>query len=133
MKKKAVSKDEMEKSSPAKDVDEYLAALPKDQREALEKVRKAIKEVAPEVEEVISYRIPTYKYQEPLVHFAAFKNHLSFYGINKSVFEDFKDELQDYKISGTTIHFSAENPLLESVVKKIVKKRMKENEERLKK
>jgi len=130
MKKKADSKEE--KIPPAKNVDEYLAELPEEQRNTLEELRKAIKEAAPDAEEVISYRIPTYKFHGPLVHFAAFKNHLSFFGVNKSIFEIFKDELVDYDISGTTIHFTPENPLPETLVKKIVKKRIKDNEERLK-
>lgn len=61
----------------AKTVDEYLHELPEAQRDMLEKLREAIKTAAPEAEEVISYRIPTYKYHGPLVHFAAFKNHFS--------------------------------------------------------
>ncbi len=117
------------KDSTAKNVDEHLAKLPEEQRKALEWLRKVIKEAAPEAEEVISYRIPTYRYHGPLVHFAAFKNHLSFYGVNRSLLETFKDELQEHKISGTTIHFIPENPLPEALVRKIVKKRMKENEE----
>lgn len=132
MKKKEVSKEASKKNPPAKDVDEYLATVPKNQRLALENLRNIIKTTVPEAEEVISYRIPTYKYKGPLVHFAAFKDHLSFFGVNKSVLEKFKSELKDHKISGTTIHFSPQNPLPEEIVKKIVKIRMKENEERAK-
>ena len=75
--KKAVSKDIKEKSTPAKDVDEYLITVPEKERVALEYLRKAIKDAAPMAEEIISYRIPTYNYHGSLVHFAAFKNHSS--------------------------------------------------------
>ena len=63
--------------SPApKTVDEYLAALPDDQRAALEKTRETIKGAAPEAVEAISYGIPGYKLNgKPLIHFGAAKNH----------------------------------------------------------
>ena len=112
-------------------VGEYLNALPADVRSTLEKVRKAIKEAAPKAEEVISYHIPTYKYLGTLVHFAAFKDHCSFFGASKRLLESFKEELQPYNVSGTTIHFRADKPLPSALVKKLVKARIKENEERV--
>ena len=113
---------------PAKNVDEYLKALPQDVRATLEDLRKIIKTSAPMAEEVISYQIPTYKYHGALVHFMAAKNHCSFFVINKSILEEFKDELKSYDTSGTTIHFTVENPLPPKLVEKIVKTRVKENE-----
>ena len=115
------------KTIPAKTVDEYLRALPEAMRTALETIRQSIKAAAPQAEEVISYRIPTYKYRGPLVHFAAFKDHCSLIVVSKSVLEIFKPDLQSYKISGTTIHFSPEKPLPATLVKKIVEVRIKEN------
>lgn len=129
MKKKDVLK-KTEKSSKPQTVDEYIANIPKEERSALENLRNIIKATVPEAEEVISYGIPTYKYYGPLVHFATFKDHSSFIVINELILETFKSELEGYKTSGTTIHFSTENPLSESLVKEIVKKRMEENEAR---
>lgn len=117
---------------PAKNVDEYLKALPQDVRSILEDLRKTIKASAPMAEEVISYQIPTYRYHGALVHFMAAKNHCSFFVVNKSILEEFKDELKDYDTSGTTIHFTAENPLPKKLVEKIVKTRVKENELQIK-
>jgi len=116
------------KTTPAKDVDEYLRALSEAVRIMLEKVRQSIKAEAPKAEEVISYRIPTYKYIGPVVHFAAFDNHCSLIVVSKSIIEIFKEELQSYKTSGTTIHFTPENPLPAALVKKIVKAKIAENE-----
>jgi uncharacterized protein YdhG (YjbR/CyaY superfamily) len=118
--------------APAKDVNAYLAAVPLDMRVVLEKLRQTIKAAAPMAEEVISYRIPTYKYHGPLVHFAAFKDHCSFIVVNKSILELFNNELKPYDTSGTTIHFSAENSLPTTLITKIVKVRIKENELRAK-
>ena len=132
MKGEEIKKETAKKSAKPETVDDYIANVPKEDQDVLENLRNTIKSAAPEAEEVISYGIPTYKYKGPLVHFAAFKNHLSFYGVNKSLLETVKDELKDHKLSGTTIHFSAQNPLPEEFVKKIVQKRMEQNEERAK-
>ena len=122
----------MQKRTPAKTVNEYLAALPEAQRAALEKVRRAVREAAPEAEEVISYQMPGYRYHGMLVYFAAFENHLSFFGAGKTLVKTFRRELEPFDVSGSTIHFSVEHPLPAALVKRMVKARMKENEARAK-
>jgi uncharacterized protein YdhG (YjbR/CyaY superfamily) len=117
----------------AKTVDDYLAGLPTEDREALENLRKAIKAAAPQAEETISYRIPGYKYHGALVYFAAFKDHLSLFPAGKSVAAKFRQELKPFKVSGTTIHFTATNPIPASLVKKIVRFRIRENRSRAEK
>jgi 3-methyladenine DNA glycosylase AlkD/uncharacterized protein YdhG (YjbR/CyaY superfamily) len=122
------SKNSQKEAVIAATVDEYLQSLPAEQAALLEKVRKAIKTAAPKAEEVISYRIPTYKQKGALVHFAAFKNHCSLVVPHKDVLETFAAELKPFKINGVTIHFTPENPLPASIVQKIVKMRIKQNE-----
>lgn len=126
-----MKKDQSNK--PAKSVDDYLAAVPEEARAVLEALRRTIRDAAPKAEEAISYQIPSFKYHGPLVFFAAFKNHCSFYVVSKSIMKTFGSELKPYDTSGTTIHFSAENPLPATLVKKIVKARIEENEARAKK
>ena len=65
-----------------KDVDSYIALQPEKRRGMLKKLRKTIKEVAPKAEEVISYKMPAFKYYGMLVGFAAAKNHCGFYPWN---------------------------------------------------
>ena len=120
----------MDKSKIAKDVDSYLAKVPPKDRAALGKIRKTIKSAAPKSEEIISYQIPCYKIHGPLVFFAAFPNHLSLYAIGKKLLKELANELKPFEIKGTTIHFSASNPLPAKLVKKIVNERIKENEMR---
>jgi len=122
---------EATKTVSARDVDAYLAALPEEARVTLGKLRKTIRAAAPAAEEVISYQVPTFKYHGPLVSFAAFRNHYSLYVINPSVLKTFATELKPYETSGTTIHFSADRPLPATLVKKIVRARMEENEANL--
>lgn len=53
-------------------VDRYLAALPDDQRRALERLRRTIRAAAPRAEECISYRLPTFRLDgKTLVAFGA--------------------------------------------------------------
>ena len=113
--------------SPApKTVDDYLGALPEDQRAALEKLRETIKAAAPEAAESISYGIPSFKYKgRPLIHIGAAKHHCAIYGL---VPDAFKDELKQYDTSKGTIRFPADKPLPATLVKKLVKTRMAEIE-----
>lgn len=121
---------EANNTTPARNVDEYLQALPETVRFALEKVRQTIKAAAPEAEEVISYRVPTYKYRGALLHLAAFTKHCSLVVVNKNILATFAQELQAFKTAGTTIHFTPDQPLPAALIRKIVKTRMKQNESR---
>ena len=118
------------RNAPAKTVDEYIAAAPKKMQPALRDLRRVIKSAAPKAEETISWRMPCYKYHGMLVFFAAFKGHMSFFPASKTTVKLFKDKLKPYEISGTTIHFTPENPLPASLVKEMVRSRMRENEDK---
>ena len=109
------------------DVDRYLAALPDDVRAALEKLRKTIKAVAPIATEKISYGMPMFFHQGMLVGYAAFKNHCSLFP-GGGIIAQFAQELEGYKTSKGTIQFTLDKPLPVTLVKKIVKARMAENE-----
>jgi uncharacterized protein YdhG (YjbR/CyaY superfamily) len=115
-------------NSTPRNVDEYLARIPEPARSTLNKIRAAIRSaVPPEATETISYRIPAFKYNGVLVWFAAFSNHCSFFP-TASVVEAFKNELKGFSISKGTIHFPADKPLPTSLVKKMVKVRVAQNE-----
>ena len=113
--------------SPApQTVDGYLAALPEDQRVALKKLRETIKAAAPAAAESIRYGIPSFKYKRrPLIHIGAAKHHSAIYGL---IPDAFKDELKQYDTSTGTIRFPADKPLPETLVRKLVKARIKEIE-----
>jgi len=117
-------------SEPVATVDDYLAALPADQRAVLERLRITIRTAAPMADELISYRIPTYRYHGSLVHFAAFRGHLSLITVSRPTLERFLGELKGFRISGTTIRFTPEHPLPPALVDAIVRARVEENESR---
>ena len=121
------------RSVQAKDVDDYVAAAPEDARAALAKIRKTIKAAAPMATEVISYRIPAYKHHGLLVGFAALKNHCTFHIMSTEVTRAHAAELAeftDYKLGKASIRFAANNPLSATLVTKLVKARIAENESR---
>ncbi len=107
----------------------YLAQITDPaQRKALTQLRKTIRAAAPMAEEKISYNIPLYTYRGHLVGFAAFKRHCSLFVTNSSIPKRFAKELEPFTINHTTIQFTPENPLPVSLVRKIVKVRVEENE-----
>ena len=113
---------------PAKNVDEYLAGVPKEARATLEKLRRTIKAAAPMASEGISYQMPMYKHHGMVVGFAAFKNHCSIFP-GAAVMDAFREELKPYDTSKGTIRFPVDKPL-PALVKKLVRARIKENEAR---
>jgi uncharacterized protein YdhG (YjbR/CyaY superfamily) len=117
------------KNTPAKNVDEYLAGVPKEARATLAKLRKTIKAAAPRASEVISYQMPMYKQHGMVIGFAAFKNHCSIFP-GSAVMDEYKEELSRYDTSKGTIRFPASKPLPAALVTKLVKARVKENEAR---
>jgi uncharacterized protein YdhG (YjbR/CyaY superfamily) len=122
----------MRKEKP-KDVDEYLAGVPEPARSTLRNVQAIIRSVAPaETTETISYGIPTFKYNGPLVGFAAFSGHCSFFPMNSSLIAAFKDELKKFETSKGTIRFALDKPLPAALLKKLVKARIAENERKKK-
>ena len=108
-------------------IDEYLAAVSDDQRNALEKLRKTIKAAAPGAEECISYAIPAFRLGLMLVGFGATSNHCAFYLMSNSVVAAHQEDLDGYDTSKGTIRFQPENPLPVALVRKLVKARIAEN------
>jgi uncharacterized protein YdhG (YjbR/CyaY superfamily) len=113
-----------------KNVDEYLAGVPEPARSALSKMRAAIRSaVPPEATEAISYGIPAFKHKGVLVWFAAFSDHFSLFP-TAAVIEKFKNELEGYSTSKGTIHFPTGKPLPIPLIKKLVKARVAQMEDK---
>jgi uncharacterized protein YdhG (YjbR/CyaY superfamily) len=114
-------------------VEAYLVGQPKDVRDALEHLRKMIKKVVPDATEVISYQIPTFRFNERmLIAYSASKKHCSLHLMSPSVMSVHKTELESYDTTKATIHFAADKPLPFALVSKLVRARLVENETRKK-
>ena len=117
------------KRSAAKNVDEYLAAVPEPARTTLNTIRAVIRSaVPPESTEAITYGIPTFKYKGSLLAFAAFKNHCSLFPMSLAVIDTFKNELKPFLASKGTIRYPLDKPLPSALVKKLVKARIAEKD-----
>ena len=112
-----------------KNIDEYIAGFPQEVRGILKKIRATIRAAAPDAEEAIKYRMPTFILEGNLVHFAAFKNHIGFYPTPTGI-EKFKDELSVYEGAKGSVRFPLEEPVPFGLISKIVKLRVKENLEK---
>lgn len=130
MKKAKTGKsDSAAKSKGApRNIDEYLAGVPKMARSNFNKLRAAVRSAVPaEATEIISYRIPAFKHKKVLVWFAAFSNHCSLFP-TASVIEAFKNELKSFTTSKGTIQFPVDKPVPIALVKKLVKARVAHSE-----
>jgi uncharacterized protein YdhG (YjbR/CyaY superfamily) len=123
--KKASAKD----NTAPNTVDEYLAGVPEPARSTLKRIRATIRSAAPaEATEVISYRIPMFKYKGMLMGFAAFSNHCSLFPGSLSAMKGLENELKAFPKSKGTIRFPVDKPPSAALVKKLVKARIAENE-----
>lgn len=114
-------------------MEEYLAGVLEPALSTLRKVQATIRSVVPpETAETIRYGIPTFQYIGPLVGFATFSDHCSFFPMNSSLIEAFQDELKKFGTSKGTIRFALDKPLQAALLKKLVKARIAENERKKK-
>lgn len=128
--KKIKSKKAAIRGGSPETIDEYLAGVPEPGRTTLSKMRAVILSVAPKgTEEIISYKIPAFKYKNVLVWFAAFADHCSFFP-TAAVIEAFREELAGYKLSKGTIQFPLNKPLPAGLVKKMVQMRVAQVEKK---
>jgi uncharacterized protein YdhG (YjbR/CyaY superfamily) len=112
-------------------VDDYIASQPEAVQRVLARVRSAIRKAVPGAEEMISYKIPTYKlHGRPVIYFAGWKQHYSLYPSTDRVLAAFKDDLAPYEVNKGTIRFPLSAPVPVKLIEGIAKVRAKEVAER---
>ncbi len=116
----------MEKKPAASSIDEYIRSFPKEIQDRLRKVRDTVRKAAPEAQEEISYRMPTFHLNGNLVHFAAHSRHIGFYPTPSGIAE-FAKELSRYESSRGSVQFPFDQPLPLDLIRKIVEFRVREN------
>ncbi len=109
-----------------KNIDEYIAAFPKDIQEILQKIRLTVRQAAPQAKEAIKYQMPTFVQKGNLVHFAAFKNHIGFYPTPSGI-ESFKEELSGYKGAKGSVQFPLDQPIPYDLIRRIVEYRLEKD------
>jgi uncharacterized protein YdhG (YjbR/CyaY superfamily) len=110
-----------------KSVTEYIASQPEAVRGILRRVRSAIRKAVPRSEEVIAYKIPTYKLcGNAVLHFAAWKQHYSLYPASDPVLAACKDECASYQVIKRTLRFPLSQPVPVKLIARIARVRAKE-------
>jgi uncharacterized protein YdhG (YjbR/CyaY superfamily) len=110
----------------SREIDDYLAGVSPMMRVALQQLRKTIRSAAPDAEEVISYGIPAFRQNGDLVHFAAFKDHCSFFAGHTTTLPKFAREVEPFLSGKTTLRFTPERPIPATLVKRLVRERLRE-------
>ena len=104
-------------------IDEYIAAQPEDVQFRLQKIRETIRAAAPGAIEKISWRMPTFRQGENLIHFAAFKKHIGLYPGGEATSE-FAERLAGYKTSRGAIQLPLDKPVDYELIADIVRWRV---------
>jgi uncharacterized protein YdhG (YjbR/CyaY superfamily) len=104
-------------------IDQYISEQAEEVQAILHKIRETIRAAAPKANEKISWRMPTFWQNENIIHFAAFKNHISIFpgGEASAVFAE---RLTEYKVAKGTIQFQLNKPIPYELIADITKWRV---------
>jgi uncharacterized protein YdhG (YjbR/CyaY superfamily) len=112
-------------------VAEYLENRPPSARKALKQVRAAIRAAAPDADESFSYRMPAFRFDgRVLVWYAAFTNHYSLFPIGAALVRSLGKAAGGFQTSKGTIRFPLSEAVPVTLVKRIVKARIAEIQQR---
>ena len=108
-------------------IDEYIAACPPETHARLQEIRAAIKKIAPEARERISYQMAAFELNgKNLIHFAGWKKHISLYPIPAGD-EAFEEAVSRYADGKGTLKLPLDEPLPMKLVNKVIKLHLAEN------
>lgn len=113
--------------SSSKNIDEYISLFPADVKAILEEIRSTIRKAAPDAQETITYKMPTFTVNGMvLVHFAAFKKHI---GLFPPVRGDAELERDAAVYAGEkgNLRLPLDQPIPYGLIKRLVTSRAKQN------
>lgn len=117
-----------EQEKKSKEVNEYISNLPPETQKALDELRLCIWHAAPNVSELVNYKIPAFVLvkggkRDQQIMIAGFSKHIGFYP-SPSVIEAFSDRLAEYKFAKGSIQFPLNKPIPKELVIEMVKYRL---------
>jgi uncharacterized protein YdhG (YjbR/CyaY superfamily) len=107
-------------------VDEYISGYEGDMLKRLEALRTLVLSCSPDIEEKISWGMPTYVLNGNLVHFAASKHHIGFYPGPSGV-DYFVERAPEYKHSKGAVQLPDKKELPVDLIRQVVMFRINEN------
>lgn len=101
-------------------VDAYLERVDPARREELRRILELVRSLVPEVEEKLSYGMPTLGYRgQALVYVTASQKHMSFYPSSMAI-EELRPRLTGYTLSAHAIQFTLERRLPDELIEDLV-------------
>lgn len=101
------------------------------QRRVLQEVRETIAAALPDATETIKYGIPTFVIDgKGVIGFDGYKAHNSIFPYSGSVATRLKGELEGYVTTKGSIHFDRENAMPKTLLRKIIRERLREIDEK---
>jgi uncharacterized protein YdhG (YjbR/CyaY superfamily) len=113
-----------------KTADDYIAAQSPEAQTMLKEIRALILEAAPDAQELINYKVPSYSLVEngkrdQQIMMAAYAKFIGFYPFPTTM-EAFAEDLKDYVQGKGSVQFPFDKPLPKELIKKMVKYRRNE-------
>jgi uncharacterized protein YdhG (YjbR/CyaY superfamily) len=104
-------------------LDDYLARLEGADKQIIGDMYAIVREMVPDASEELSYAMPAFKYKgKSVVAIMANKEFLSLYPFGNV--ENLGLNLEEFERTSGSIHFSAEHPIPDSLLREIVEARL---------
>jgi uncharacterized protein YdhG (YjbR/CyaY superfamily) len=108
-------------------VDDSISEVSSPSREALQRIIDIARRLAPEAEDGISYGMPALRVAgKPFVGVVAAAKHLSLFPFSPAAIETVQADLAGYSLSKGTVRFTADHPLPDVVVERLLRARLAE-------
>lgn len=113
------------------EVTAHLKKFEPTQRKVLQEIRETIAAALPEAKETIKYGIPTFVIDgKGVIGFDGYKAHNSIFPYSGSISSRLKDELKGYTTTKGSIHFDREKAMPKTLLRKIIRERLREMDEK---
>lgn len=115
--------------SDLKSVDLYLKTVPRERKGAMDQLRQYCKKYLKGFEEAMEYGIPSYKRNGIVeVAFNSQKNYISLYILNKSVLDQYRNDLHDLSVGKGCIRYTRPEKIDFKIVRKLLTGTLKSKE-----
>ncbi|OGU60682.1 MAG: hypothetical protein A2X64_08135 [Ignavibacteria bacterium GWF2_33_9] len=111
-------------------IDDYIASQPTEAQKVLHELRTLIKSAAPEAEELLNYKVPSFNLvpggkRDQQIMMAAYAKFVGFYPFPTTM-KKFSDELKEFKQGKGSVQFPYDKPLPKELIIRMVKFRLEE-------